>query len=457
METKANFVAVGMFTLAAIAAIFAFVYWTAGLGDTSQSAELRIRIPGSASGLGRGSAVLFNGVKVGEVRRVYIDVSNPAVAIADTHVDPMTPITRSTRATVGIVGLTGTTNIEIKGGTSNEPNIFEEAEQNNTIAEIVAEPSVVTNILESATTFISRADAVLGELETFVRDAREPLAQTLRNAEKFSGALAENSDGIDNFLRSAGELAGTLDKVSEQLGPTLESARKLLEAVDQERVGTIISNVEGFSSKINKAAENLDGIVANVEVASKNIAEFSQQASTTLEKVDGVLAGIDSETVRTMVQDMAAASNTARTVADDVAGITSKFDQYGDDIDRIVANVSDMSARLNAASLRVDGVLAKLDGVLGSEDSQSLISDARETVKAFREVAETLNARSGTILDGLSRFSGPGLRDVEALVNDARRSITRIEQAISAFERNPQRILSGGEGEVRRYDGRARR
>src|SRR5690606_34399292 len=151
-------------------------------------------------------------------------------AIADTHVDPMTPITRSTRATVGIVGLTGTTNIEIKGGTSNEPNIFEEAEQNNTIAEIVAEPSVVTHIQESATTFISRADAVLGELETFVRDAREPLAQTLRNAEKFSGALAENSDGIDNFLRSAGELAGTLDKVSEQLGPTLESARKLLEA-----------------------------------------------------------------------------------------------------------------------------------------------------------------------------------------------------------------------------------
>src|SRR5690606_13235812 len=169
------------------------------------------------------------------------------------------------------------------------------------------------------------------------------------------------------------------------------------------------------------------------------------------------LAGIDGEVVRSMVEDMAAVSKTARSVADDVSKVTARFDEYSDDIDRIVANVSEMSERLNAASVRVDGVLSKLDGVLGSDESQGLIADARETVKAFRSVTESINARSGTILDGLSRFSGHGLRDLEALIGDARRSITRIEQAITSLERNPQRILSGGEGEVRRYDGRARR
>ena len=457
METKANYVAVGIFTLVAIAAIFAFVYWTAGLGDTSQTALLRFRIPGSASGLGRGSFVLFNGVKVGEIQRVYIDVSNPSVAIVDAHVDPLTPITRSTRASVGIVGLTGTTNIEIKGGASTEPNIFAEAEETGVVPEIVAEPSVVTNILESATTLFARADSVLSELEGFVRDARGPLAQTLRNAEKFSEALANNSDQIDDFLQSAGKLAATLDEVSGRLGSTLDSARRLLDSVDEERIDKILANAEDFSNKVNKAADSFDGIVANVDVASKNIATFSQQAGATLDRVEQVLAGIDGEVVRSMVEDMAAVSKTARSVADDVSKVTARFDEYSDDIDRIVANVSEMSERLNAASVRVDGVLSKLDGVLGSDESQGLIADARETVKAFRSVAESINARSGTILDGLSRFSGQGLRDLEALIGDARRSITRIEQAITSLERNPQRILSGGEGEVRRYDGRARR
>ena len=62
METKANYVAVGAFTLLLLLAMFGLVWWTAGGGGASDVATLRIRIPGSASGLGRGSAVLFNGV-----------------------------------------------------------------------------------------------------------------------------------------------------------------------------------------------------------------------------------------------------------------------------------------------------------------------------------------------------------------------------------------------------------
>jgi predicted RNA-binding protein with TRAM domain len=105
MEPRANYIAVGLFTLIAIVAAFVFVYWTAGGVDRGETVTLRVRIPGSASGLGRGSAVLFNGVRVGDVRRVYIDVTNPEVAIAETRVDKLTPITRSTRADIGIAGL----------------------------------------------------------------------------------------------------------------------------------------------------------------------------------------------------------------------------------------------------------------------------------------------------------------------------------------------------------------
>jgi phospholipid/cholesterol/gamma-HCH transport system substrate-binding protein len=101
-------------------------------------------------------------------------------------------------------------------------------------------------------------------------------------------------------------------------------------------------------------------------------------------------------------------------------------------------------------------VLAKLDGFLGEGDASDLLADAQATLKSFRDVAESLNARVGPIADNLQRFSGPGLRNVEALVNDARRSIQRIERSISTIEQDPQRLIFGGET-VKQYDGRNRR
>ncbi len=156
METRANYVLVGFFTVLVILAAFGFVYWTANIGDRGETAVLRFRIPGSASGLSRGSAVLFNGVKVGDVRRVYLDLSNPSVAIADAEVDRLTPITQSTKADVGLAGLTGTANIELTGGDLNEPNLFDLAEERDTVAEIQASPSAVTNLLQTAQSLLTR-------------------------------------------------------------------------------------------------------------------------------------------------------------------------------------------------------------------------------------------------------------------------------------------------------------
>src|SRR5690606_29030286 len=123
--------------------------------------------------------------------------------------------------------------------------------------------------------------------------------------------------------------------------------------------------------------------------------------------------GVDPAQVQAAIGNIAEASSTARTVAADVAKVTERFGNRADDIDTIISNINQMSERLNQASVRVDGVLAKLDGVLGSGEAEGVVSEARATLAAFRQVADTLNARVGTIADGLARFSGPGLRDVE--------------------------------------------
>lgn len=596
MDTKANYVAVGLFVVLAMLATFGSLYWAYGVDSTTETATLRIRIPGSAAGLGRGSAVLFNGVKVGDIQRVYIDINNPRAAIADAKVDRLTPITESTRADIGIAGLTGQANVELKGGDPTEVNLLRQAEEAGTIAEIEASPSAVTDLLQTAQDIFSRANRAVTSFEGFVEDVRGPLTSTVTNVETFSQSLASNAEGVNEFLANFGELSKTLGTVSLRLDSTLAAAEDLIRAVDHDKVANIVGNVETFTETLKTASADIDRIVANVEQTSESVRTFadnangtlgrvdgildevktgvgtavasfdrlSNQASGTLTKVDGVLdsakggidqaagsitrfaddasgtlaradeilasvdpakvesaltsiegaatdarkaagdvsslterfsargedieqiitnarsitdnfaqastrvdgvlkkvdtilAEVDAEAVNKAIGDFSGAAADARKAASDVAAFTDTISARTEDVDAIISDAKEVAANLREASTRVDGVLAKVDDLLGSGEAEGLFADASVTLKSFRTVADTLNARLGGILDNLSRFSGGGLRDAEALIRDSRRSITRIEEAITSFERNPQRIITGGEGAVREYDGRVRR
>lgn len=399
METRANYVIVGIFTIAAVLAAFAFVYWTAAIGDRGESSLLRFRIPGSASGLTRGSAVLFNGVRVGDVQRVYIDVTNPSAAIADAQVDRFTPVTRSTTAVVGLAGLTGTANIEMNGGSLNEQNLFAEAAAEGRVAEIVANPSAVTNLLQTAQQIFERADNVLTQLEGFTKDARPPLLKTVENAQKFTDALAENADGIDKFLTSVSSLSEELAGLSGKLDGTITKVENILNSVDRDKIASIVNNAETFSKNLTRSSEQFDNVVGGAEGTLK-------QAQDTLKKLQDLLGSENAEGV-----------------------------------------IAQANETLKAYRRVADNLNSRM----------SVLDDVDKTLAAYRQVADTVQARIGGIMDGISRFSGQGLRDVEALVQDGRRSIDRIEGAITDLSRNPQRIITGGDGTVRQYDGRARR
>ena len=457
METRANYIIVGIFTLVAILSAFAFVYWTAAIGERGATAVLRVRIPGSASGLGRGSFVLFNGVKVGDVKRVYIDVDNPTVAIADTEVDRMTPITKSTQADIGLAGLTGQANIELKGADPKEVKLLDQAEKEGKVAEIVANPSAVTNLLQTAQNIFTRADKVLTELEGFTKDVRGPLTQTVKNVETFSDALAKNSDGIDKFLSAVSSLSDQLKAVSGRLDSTLKAAEGLLNSVDKDQIKSIVANVDTVTTNLKETSKQFDTVIGNVNTAVGSINDFAKQTQGTLAKVNGVLDGIDPADVRTALANIQKASESADKAAADIAKVTDKIANRSDDIDQTIKDARQLAQRLNDASVRVDGILAKVDQLLGSGQANGVMADARDTLKSFKQVADTLNARLGTITDNLARFSGQGLQNVEALVQDSRRSINRIEEAVTDLSRNPQRILTGGEGEVKQFDGRVRR
>ncbi|WP_313530914.1 MlaD family protein [Shinella sp.] len=456
METKANYAIVGFFTVLVMAAAFGFVYWMSQYGRSGDMAQLAIRIPGSANGLSIGSPVRFNGIPVGSVRSLAIDADDPRFSVAMTEVATSAPVKQSTTAVLEVQGLTGAAYIELSGGTSGDPNILQRAFDTETAAVLEAEQSSVTNILSTADKILKRADAAITDIQGFVADARGPLTKTINNAEQFSDSLARNGKNIDEFLKSVGGLSETFRNLSGRLDSTLASVDGLIKAVDPKKVEDFVGNVDKISKDIAAASGDVKTTVEGFRKTAETFDTFGKNANAALDKVDTLIAAVDTQKVSGAIDNISVASADARKAIASVTGVANRIGERQGDIDQIITDVKQMTNKLNAASTRVDGVLAKLDGFLGEGDSESLFAEAKATLQSIKQAADTLNGRIGPIADGLQRFSGSGLRDVETLVQDTRRTIQNLDSAISGFERDPQRLLFGGET-VKQYDGRTRR
>ena len=120
METRANYVLIGAFTLAVIVGVFGFVYWFQNIGGTGERAFYRVVFDGSVSGLRTGASVLFNGIRVGEVTGLSLDPKRPKQVVARISVDKGVAIRADTEIGLEFQGLTGISALSLKGGDINE-------------------------------------------------------------------------------------------------------------------------------------------------------------------------------------------------------------------------------------------------------------------------------------------------------------------------------------------------
>ncbi|EJK82007.1 MlaD family protein [Rhizobium sp. AP16] len=456
METKANYTIVGFFTLLVIAAAFGFVYWMAEYGRGGPMVELVVRIPGSANGLSVGSPVRFNGIQVGSVQGLSIDADDPNYSLAFTEVRADAPVYTSTKAILEIQGLTGAAYIELSGGRNGDENILKRSVDTGKRAVLLADQSSVTNLLNTADKILNRANDTIGDIQGFVSDSRAPLTDTVRNAQTFSKALSDNSDNIDKFLASMGQLSDTFKNVSTRIDSTLEAVEKLVRAVDANKINEVVNNANKITANVADATTDLKATVAAFKQTADTYNAFGQKAQQTLDRVDAIVAQIDPAKLKGSVDDITQVTKDARAAVTSIRDVANSVAARQQDIDQTIANARSISEKLNSASGKVDGVLSKVDTLLGSGDTQSLFAEAKDTLTSFKKMADNLNARIGPIADNLQKFSSSGLSNVQTLINDMRGTVDNLNSTITNFDRNPQRLLFGGDT-VKQYDGRARR
>ena len=259
------------------------------------------------------------------------------------------------------------------------------------------------------------------------------------------------------------KVAKTVDDISvasAEARKSLAGVQSLVDAVDPGKVRNIVSNVDTASGQVATASAGLDQTLKAFRQTADTYRTVGEKAQKTLDRVDALAAQLDPKKVGQTVDNITEASGEARKSLAQIAKVTEQFDKHTDDIDQTLSNISDMAKKLNAASSRVDSVLAKVNGFLGEGNASSVLADAKETLKSFRQVADNLNSRIGPIAGNIQQFSGQGLKDIEALVGQMRRAVGQIQNSLSSLEQNPQRLIFGG-NDVKQYSpgagGRPRR
>ena len=201
METRANYVLIGAFTLAVIAAAFGFVLWFQSLHTTKQRSPIRIVFEGPASGLRNGGSVNFNGIRIGEVVSVKLD--NPRRVVALAMVENNAPIRKDTLVGLEFQGLTGVAAISLKGG---EENAAPVPLDEDGVPMLTADPSALQDVTESIR-------ATLQNVNRLVADNQESVKNSLRNLETFTATLARNSEKIDNVMLRVDGVMGKADSL----------------------------------------------------------------------------------------------------------------------------------------------------------------------------------------------------------------------------------------------------
>jgi phospholipid/cholesterol/gamma-HCH transport system substrate-binding protein len=436
METRANYALIGAFTLAVVAAAFMFVFWFSGTSKQSGRDSYRIVFSSSVSGLTRGSQVLFNGLKVGEVTNIDF-APDPGEVYAIIDVDRRTPVKTDTRARLEYQGLTGVGSIALTGGSADASRLKAEGKD---MAEIRAERSDFQNLVETVQNLSSKVDGLLNKADALLTANTDSITKTVQNVQVFTQALAEDSGGIKDFMSGMADLGRTIKPLATRLDGLAGNVDKLVTAVDPDKVRSIVGNVNDFSASLAKNTENINALLAD---ASKVARDLGQQTG----KLDGILTSA-SEIAKAVDPKKVANS------VDSLDRFASVLDKNRGNADQIMQNTTQLTAKLNASADKIDGVLASVQGFLGGPGSEGMFSDVGEAAKAIRKLADNLDLRTKEITAGINRFTGPGLKQYETLAVDGRKTLDEINRTVRSLGKNPQQLIFGSKPSVPEYSGR---
>ncbi|WP_296164623.1 MlaD family protein [uncultured Brevundimonas sp.] len=258
MERDAHYAAVGIATVALLAALAVFAIWLARLQFNNDYDVYDIVFYGPVRGLSEGGEVHFNGIRVGEVTDLNLDPNKGDQVIARIRVDGTTPVRVSSRAQLEPQGITGLNYIQITAGDPNSA-ILKTQYPDNVIPVIQSQPSPIAELLSGSGTVLAQTVDALNRINRVLSDDNvRSFSTSLKNVESLTAEL-EARKGMFEQLEQALTKANSAIGEYEALGA---EARRLVETDGRSAVANINKAAEDAQkaiATINRTAEGVEG------------------------------------------------------------------------------------------------------------------------------------------------------------------------------------------------------
>ncbi len=287
METKANYVLIGGFTVLTVVFLLLFTLWATKFSTSRDWRTYEIIFNEAVTGLTEGGSVQYNGLAVGTVESLSLDDKDARKVIAILKLRKNTPVKVDTRARITQQGITGVPFILLSGGSPGAPLL--EAGPGEDFPIIRTTPSALQNIQDIATRLVERLDQLVSN------DNVRRISETLENLQQTTDTLAQNRENIAQLLVNARESTASL-KV------TLDSANGAINGIDQNlvrRLPALLDKLDATIGKLDSAAGNANAMIAENRPAVRSFTHDGlEQVGPTLTELREVLRDLRSMTDR---------------------------------------------------------------------------------------------------------------------------------------------------------------
>ena len=423
METRANYVLIGAFTLAGFIGILLFFLWFGRIQLDRQYAYYDVVFP-TVEGLTSASEVRFSGLPVGQVVDVRLDPAGSGQIRVRLEIAAQTPVRTSSVATIESLGVTGVAYVGISSG--NPEDEFLAIASPDPIPTITAGRSVLQTLSEDAPLILEEILEVSRSISEVLGPANQQLvAQILANLEASSGGLEQALTDFSSVTASVAQATDQIAVFTDRLEGISTAATTTLETADETlREVTAIAGRAGATLDLGDEAlrsgqRALDGADAFIR---GDLPRVTAELESTL------------ATLRTQID----------VVGDEAAEMLAGFRATGTEA---TARLSELQATIEAANRMIDDVAATVDNVNTvavsldtfiagdatelAQEARVLLGNANEVVLAAQAVAED---DLPAIIADIRAATDTAARTIESVGADLSSAAGRTDQIAGEVE-----------------------
>jgi phospholipid/cholesterol/gamma-HCH transport system substrate-binding protein len=301
METRANHVLIGAFTLGVAVLAVLFALWAGRYTTSANWSDYEVRFTQAVTGLSAGGAVQYNGITVGTVRELMLAPDDARQVIARIRIKADAPVKRDTVARLQLTGLTGITFIQLSGGSPDSPPL--EAAAGELLPRIPAEESALDRLIGASEGITSAANEVLVRiLELLSEENSRQVGEMLANLNAFTETLSVERGQLASTLRSVAAASASAERTLAGADDTMTELNRTLRTVNDELIAKLPAMSDDLAAALNQlsalAARTSDLLDENGATAGALGANGLGQLGPTLIEMQRLLQDLSRTTRR---------------------------------------------------------------------------------------------------------------------------------------------------------------